>query len=148
MKKNKEENYIDELYKETLDLYLKKKGFSLLIALFLKIYPKKDLCSLLLEKFKEMNTNPKDNEKNMDRKPYLKDFSSKFDEIISEADTLIKNNNYNIIEFYGIILSYLNYYDYKKFSSIINELFTKEPNVYMKFYLLIMLILNIQLIKI
>ena len=119
---------IDELYKETIDLYSKKKGFSFLIALFLKTYEKKDLCSLLMEKFNEINKNPKDNDKNMDRKSYLKEYKSDFNTIKSKADKLIEDNKYNIIDFYGIILSYLNFYDYDNFNSIINDLNVKNPN--------------------
>ena len=53
--KIREENKIDDLYKETIDLYSKKKGFSFLISIFLKIYKnKKDLCNDLMNKFKEM----------------------------------------------------------------------------------------------
>ena len=126
LEKNGEESLIDDLYKETIKLYENKKGFSFLIVLFLKIYQKKDLCSQLLQIFKKMNENPKDNEKNMDRKSFLKDYTSKFKLIISE-DEIIKNNNYNLIEFYGIILCYLNYYDYETFTSIINDINTNNP---------------------
>ena len=44
LKKEGEESKIDELYKETIELYSKKKGFTFLIELFLKIYQKKNLC--------------------------------------------------------------------------------------------------------
>ena len=129
LKKEGEEKEINELYKETIELYSKKKGFSLLIALFLEIYQKKELCHVLLEKFKEMNKNPKDPkdiEKNMDRKSYLKEFTKDFSEI--KYDELINNNGYNTIDFCGIMLCYLNFYDYEKFSSMLNELFTKKQN--------------------
>ena len=126
LKENGEENIIDDLYKETIKLYENKKGFALLIVLFLKIYQKKDLCIQLLQIFKKMNENPKDNEKNMDRKSFLKDYNSKFKSILSEANELIKNNGYNLIEFYGIILCYLNYYDYETFASVINDLNDKN----------------------
>ena len=81
-----------------------------------------------MKRFKEMNKSPKDNEKNMDRKSYLgeKEYKSEFNTIISDADNLIEKK-YNTVQFYGIILSYLNYYDYDNFSSIINELFIKKP---------------------
>ena len=49
-----------------------------MIPLFLNVYKKKDLCIKLISKFKEMNGNPKDNDKNLDRKDYLRDYSSKF----------------------------------------------------------------------
>lgn len=70
LKRENQENMIDELYKETIFLYSKKKGFSFQIELFLKIYKKKDLCSELIKIFKEMNE-AKDNENNIDKKPYL-----------------------------------------------------------------------------
>ena len=63
----------------------------------------------------------------MDRQPLLKDYTSKFKSIKSEAEKIIENNNYNFIEFYGIVLCYLNYYDYENFCSIINDLYNKKP---------------------
>ena len=127
LEKNGEVNIINVLYKETIELYSMKEGFTFMIELFLKIYQKKNLCIQLLQIFKKVNENPKDNEKNMDRKIYLKDYLSKFNSIKSEADKIIENNNYNNIEFYGIILCYLNYYDYENFISVVNELYDKKP---------------------
>ena len=128
LKKNGEENLIDDLFKEAIDLYSKKKGFYLLISLFLKIYKKKDLCSKLLKIFKDMNGNPKDNEKNMDRKSYLKDYTSKFKEIKSEANQIKETNSYNPIDFYGLILCYLNYYEYDEFIKLMKDLSSNKPN--------------------
>ena len=135
LNENKKENLIDNLYKETLNLYKKKKGFSFLIGLFVKIYKKKELCSKLLKAFKEMTDNKKDNDKNLDRKPYLKDYISDLEKIKSEAD------KYNGIDFYGIILSYFNHYDYDNFNTIIKELFNKKPQILFE----IMLIYNTHL---
>lgn len=44
LKQNNEENKTRELYRETIELYLKKSSFSLLISLFTKIYQEKKLC--------------------------------------------------------------------------------------------------------
>ena len=128
LEKKGDKSKIDDLYKDTIALYSKKKGFSLLISLFLKIYQKKDLCSELLKLFKEINKKPKENEKNMDRKDYLKNYSPEFDEIKSEANNLITTNDYDTIEFYGLLLCYFNFYDYENFSSILLELYTKKTN--------------------
>ena len=87
MEKNGEENIIDDLYKETIRLYENKTSFVLLILLFLKIYQKKDLCSELLKIFK--------NKYDFDTESFLKDYIPKFKSIISEADEIIINNNYN-----------------------------------------------------
>jgi len=128
LKENNEESQIDALYKETIDLYTTKKGFSFLIELFVEIYKKKDLCPILMEKFREMCQSQKDNEKNMDRKKNLQKHISTFDTIKSEANKLIEENNYKAIEFYGIIFCYLNYYNIKNFSLLISDLFEKKPN--------------------
>ena len=116
---NGEKEKIDELYKNSIELFSKKKRFSLLISLFVKIYKNKDLCNVLLKKFRN---NKADN----DRKEYLKNYTSNLNEILLEADKLINNNNYDIIDFYGIILSYLNYYDYENFSLVLDKLFAKN----------------------
>ena len=121
LEKNGEKNIIDDLYKETIRLYEKKKSFVLLIILFLKIYKKKDLCNELLKIFKKMN------EGNIDKEQILEENLPKIKSIITEADEIIINNNYNCIEFYGIILCYLNYYDYDTFSLVINDLDNKKP---------------------
>jgi hypothetical protein len=77
LKKNDEEDKIDNLF-DSISKFSEKKGFSFMIALFLNVYKKKDLCIKLISKFKEMNGNSKDNDKNLARKDYLRDYSSKF----------------------------------------------------------------------
>jgi len=55
LKKNFEEYKIEYLYKETINLFIKKrfKSFSLLITLFINISEKKNLCRFLIENFYE-----------------------------------------------------------------------------------------------
>ena len=122
LEQRNEKSKTDDLFKDTIALYSKKKGFSLLISLFLKIYERKDLCSELLKLFKDMNKNPKDNEKNMDRKACLKNYTEEFNEILSKSDSY----DYDKIEFYGLLLCYFNYYDYENFDSILLDLFKKS----------------------
>ena len=93
-----------------------------MIELFIEIYKKEDLCKLLLVKFKEMNLNKKRTKYIMERKSILEKHKSIFNTIISEAD----NYDYDTIEFYGIILCYLNYYDYDNFTRIINDLYKSK----------------------
>lgn len=88
---------------------------------------KKEICRELLNKFNEMNGNPKDNEKNMDRKKYLKEYTSQFKIILSNSEKIIKKNEYESVQFYGIILCYLNYYDSKQFSLAVKNLFKNRP---------------------
>ena len=126
LKENGEEEKTDELYKDAISLNSSLKQFSFMISLFLKIYQKKDLCSELINNFKEMNNDPKQSDKNIDREAYLKDYTSKFNDIISESDKLVSDNKYDPIAFYGVMLCYLNYYDYKNFISLMNDLFEKK----------------------
>ena len=55
LENNKEEDKIEKLYKDTILLYSNERYFNLLIPLFAQIYKNKELCPLLMEKFKEMN---------------------------------------------------------------------------------------------
>ena len=72
-----------------------------MIPLFLKIYQNKKLCPLLLKYFKETDENSKFN--NSDRKTYLKDYTSQFNNIVSEVAYIRRENKYDPIDFYGII---------------------------------------------
>lgn len=114
------------LYKDTIELYSKKKSFSFLISLFIKIYNNSDNCKILIKIFEEMNYKAEDNKKNMDRNKILENYNSYFCKIASEANNLIKTNNYNTIHFYGIILCYLNYYDYNNFLIHFNNLYEEN----------------------
>ena len=161
-------NLIYDLYKEMINSYPNEKLFSVIIDLFLKIYTKKDLCSLLIRNFKEMNLNQKDNNKIIfDVQSYLKEYTSKVDDVIIEADKLIEENSYNTIEFYGIILCYLNFYNKEKFCVIIKKLYNekifiikknfvlllknyimKSQMIYMNYYLFIIVVLILLLNKV
>ena len=129
LKKNDEEGKNDALYKDTIDLFEKKKGFSFLISLFVKIYENKELCTLLMAKFKDMNAKKKDNEKNMDRTEELEQYRETFKNISSEVDTLINRNSYDPIQFYAIILCYLNFYDHDNFIKVLQKLISENCQV-------------------
>ena len=126
LKNNNEKDKIEILYRDTINLFKNKKGFSFLISLFIQICKDKKLGPLLMEIFKEMNNKPKDNEKNIDRNKDLEQYIKNFKEISSESDDLIKNNEYESQQFYGIILCYLNYYDQDTFKEIFKKLFIER----------------------
>ena len=126
-----EKDLIDDFYKETIKLYSTKKGFVFLIELFLKIYDKKALFPELLNTFKTINKNPKENAKNMDKPNILGKYVSKFIQLKNEAYKIIENNDEYFIDFYGIILCYFNFYNYENYSSTIDELNKKNAkNLY------------------
>ena len=126
--KNKEEGKIDVLFEDTIKLYSKKKDFSILISLFIKIYNKKNLCIKLIKEFYKISKD-KNNEKNLDKKENLNNYITIFSNISSEADNLIRNNGYDPIQFYGIILCYLNYFDYENFKKYFIKLYRNEYEV-------------------
>ena len=129
LKKDNKEEEKETLFKDTINLFGEKKCFSLLISLFVQIYKNKNLCLLLMEKFKEMNNKTKDNEQNIDRNKDLDKYIQNFNDISSEANNLINSNNYDPIQFYGIILCYLNYFDNDNFQIIFRKLFEEKSNV-------------------
>ena len=128
LKKNNEIDKIELLYEETIMLFKKKKKFSLLISLFLKLYEPseelnetskeriKKLCSKLIDTFKEINE-----EENKDRDEDLALELDNFKQIYSKADSLIEENKYDPVSFYGIIFCYLCSYDKENFSEIIKN---------------------------
>lgn len=126
----KETEKIDNLYEETILLYTKKISFSFLIRLFIKVYDKKKFCKKLLQEFSESiseEKNEKKNgkknlQKNMDRPQNLEQYRDTFKNINLNSNQLIKENEYDPIDFYGIILIYFNYYYYDEFIDLTKKL--------------------------
>ena len=118
LEENDENNKKTKLYEDTIELYEKKKKFNLLISLFLKLYEKnKDLCNRLIEIFNKINE-----EENKDREKDLKKDLVSFNSIYSKAEDIVNVNKYNPIYFYGILFSYLHYYDKEHFPKMIEKL--------------------------
>ena len=117
LENNKEIDKKEKLYENSIDLYEKKKKFSLLIYLFLKLYESnKSLCDKLMKIFFEIN----DKENNDKEKDLNKDLKS-FQYIYSKAEEIISEKKYDPIHFYGVVFSYLHYYDKKNFSGLIKK---------------------------
>ena len=131
LEENNEEDKIDVLLNDTIELYSEKKDFNLLIPLFLKTYKKKDLCLLLMEKFKQTDQKPKINNSNRKKNEWLNNYTSQFINIINEASKIITENDYDAKDFYGIILCYLDSYDEANFSELINNLYKIYQKIYM-----------------
>ena len=95
----------------------KEKKINLVISLFVKIYENnKDLCSKLLDIFPNVNEG-----ENTDWDEDLADELDTFNQIFSKADNIIEKNEYNPINFYGILFCYFIYYDKYNISKIINN---------------------------
>jgi len=117
LKENKESNNIEKLYEDTITLYEKKKKFSLLISLFLKLYGQnKVLCKKLLDIFNKIRE-----EENTDRDKALESNLNTFIEIYENANDIIQKNEYDAIKFYGVLFCYFNYYYKNNFSKMIKK---------------------------
>ena len=126
--KNKEEAKIYTLYDETIKLYSQKNGFGFLISLFTKIYKKQNLCVKLIKEFYLTNSE-KRNEKNMDRTRSLVHYKKIFSDISYIADNLIEYNEYDSVQFYAIILCYLDFYDNENYKKLFKKLYNNKPEV-------------------
>ena len=140
-----EKDKINILYKDAIDLYFQDKNFSFLISLFTRLYQNKDLCLSLLNKFKNISIelHKKLSKKVMDRKSDLEKYKSTFIEVASKAKQLIEKNDYDIIDLYGIILCYENFYDYNYFLLIVDSLYNEMPEILYE----ILIIYDIQFIN-
>ena len=119
-----QENLYDELYYDTINIYSGSPKFDLLINLFVKIYQNKNICPKLLEKFyNKINNNIKDAKFSfINLEKYLNDYNTVFEEISENSESIISSNSYNPVYFYGLVLSYLNNYNYEKFCKLFEKL--------------------------
>ena len=106
-------------------LYEKKKKFSLLITLFLKIYDKnKDLCIKLMDVFEKINE-----KENTDKDKDLGEHLETFKQIYSNSDVNEQKNGYDPIKFYGILFCYLSHFDENEFPNIIKKFYEGNNDI-------------------
>ena len=67
--------------------------------------------------------------KNIDRNKGLENYKEEFKKITSFSEKLIKENSYEPLQFYGIILCYLNYYDFETFLELLDKLYLKNTDI-------------------
>lgn len=133
LKQSQQEKRMDDLYIDSIELYSKHPIFQFLIDIFIKIYDNKNVCPSLIKEFKNFNdelTSKLNDPKSrfIDFKDSLKDHINKFKSIIGQSKKLIESNSYNFIEFYGLIFSYLNHYDYEIFMKLFSDLDKSNEN--------------------
>ena len=82
------------------------------------------MCSKLLNIFKEINEI-----ENKDRDKEFATYLYTFNQIYSNASNIINKNGYDPVNFFGIVLCYLSYYDKNNFSKIIEEFSQRNPDI-------------------
>ena len=129
LQENNEINNIEKLYEDTIALYEKKKKFSLLISLFLKIYEQnKVLCPKLLDIFYCINE-----QENTDRDKNFATNLNTFIQIYENASDIIPNNGYDDIKFYGVLFCYFNSYYKDNYSKMIKKFSEGNADILEKF---------------
>ena len=125
LNKNKETDKLDILYNDSINVYSKISNFHFLINIFVNVYITK-FCALLLETFSKNKREPALNDKIIDES--LEQYKYYFDDICKNADDFISSYKLNKIDFYGLVLCYLNNYINEKYSKIFNELYKSDKN--------------------
>ena len=125
---------LDKFYKDTIYLYSLYPKFDFLIDIFLKVYENKKLCTLLLSEFKEFNNKLESDLKDSKKKNIVLDkslekYKDEFNEITKKSNDLIIKNEYDSIQFYGLIFCYLNNYEYETFKNLFNTLMNDSKEI-------------------
>ena len=123
---NEKQELLLELYDNSIDLYGDKPSFEFLINLFVKVY-KITKCSKLLDKFKNKLEN--EDQKNTIKSESLNKFKDEIIEICDNIENILKENKCNPVDFFGLILCYLNNYDLNKFSEIFRHVYAKDSQI-------------------
>ena len=117
----KEYKKLNILYSDSINLLNKKPSFHFLINIFVKVY-NTELCSKLLESF------DKNIAKLIDKinKENLQKYKFEFDQIVENEEDIISKYNLNKIEFYGLVLCYLNCCNNEKYRELFDKLSRNE----------------------
>ena len=118
----KEYEKLNILYNDSINLCEKKKSFSFLINIFVKIY-NHDLCPKLLNLF---NKNKTDFVVDNINKEQLQKYKFNFEQIIENTEEIISKFSLDPVDFYGLILCYLNYCNNEKYMELLKKLSKKE----------------------
>ena len=132
-KEAENEETLSYLYKDSMVLYGKNPTFEFLVNLFVKVYNNLDLCKLLLKEFK--NSLKKESQKNEINNENLLKFKDTFQDICDKSENKIKENQDIITDYYGLILCYLNHYNFPKFSEIVKHLYAQDSTILFKILL-------------
>lgn len=122
----KEYQKLETLYSDSIKLCSKKPSFHLLINIFVRVYNMK-LCSDLLGVFSE--NIDKAGQKDNINKDKLIQYKHYFEQICENSEDLISKYSFNKIDFYGLILTYLNNCLYEKYKDLFDELYKSDKSI-------------------
>ena len=125
LNRNKETDKLDLLYLDSIFLYSKKPNFHFLITIFVNVY-NTNYCSKLLEEFNKKIDEPLQKDKIMEEN--LDKYKEIFVDICQNTEDLISSFSLNKIDFYGLVLCYLNNYINEKYQEKFNELYKNDKD--------------------
>ena len=111
------------LYKDSINICDKKPNFQFLINIFVKIY-NTELCPKLLGLFNKNKNKLVEN----NNKENLSKYKFDFDSIVECLEEIISKYSFNLTDFYGLILCYLNICNNEKFRELFDKLAKKEES--------------------
>ena len=118
---------LSSLYKDSINLYKKKPSLEFLINIFIKTYTDLNICSPILKEFKN-NLEKSLDQKNEIGSEKLKKYKDNFQEIYDKSDNILKNNTEISPSYYGLLLCFLNNYDFPKFTELVKHLYSQDSD--------------------
>ena len=126
LNQTKETEKLDILYFESINIFTKIPNYHFLINIFVNVYNTK-YCSILLKKFSEI---PEDSvKKDNIIKESLEQYQYNFVDICKNCEEIVSSYKLDKINFYGLVLSYLNNYVTEKFNDLFNDLYKNDKMV-------------------
>ena len=110
----KEDEKKNILYKDSIELWNKKPSFPFLVGIFVKIY-NTELYSKLLDIFNKKVGKLVEG----DNKEILLKYKIYSDKIVENSQDFISKFNLNEVDFYGLIIFYLNICNKEKFKRVV-----------------------------
>ena len=126
LKETKETDKLDILFTDSIKLYTKRPNFKFLVNIFIHIY-NTNLCSNLINEFRKNIDNPEQKDSIIEKG--LDKYNNYFEDICEISEDLISSNSLDKIDFYGLILCYLNNFLIKKFNEQFKKLYKKDKYI-------------------
>ena len=122
----KENDKLDILYADSINLCSKKPNFHFLINIFIHVY-NSNLCSNLLDVFNKNIEKPGQKD-NIDKDILLK-YKFDFEQICENPEDIISKFSLKRIDFYGLILCYLNNCRFDKYNEMFEKLYKADKDI-------------------
>ena len=126
LKEIKQTDKFDILYTDSIKVYSKKPNLKFLINIFINVY-NTNLCSSLLNEFSKSIEKSLQIDNIMEND--LEKYNDYFDNICNKSEDLILSNSLDKINFYGLILCYLNNYSTEKFNEQFKKLYKANKSL-------------------